>query len=59
MVTGAGGGYAPKVYCERCNIVFNSRSEFERHFGDHSGTACESCPIDTVLARLVRLFKRA
>lgn len=47
-----------KVYCERCDMVFGSRSEFDRHFDEHSGSVCESCPIDTAISKILGLFKR-
>lgn len=49
----------PKVYCDRCDTVFNSRPEYESHLGRHSGVPCEACPIDTALSRVARLFRRA
>ena len=48
-----------KVYCERCDLVFESREKFEKHFDSHSSSvACESCPVDTAIAKFVNLFKR-
>ena len=48
-----------KVYCEKCDLVFESRKRFEIHLYEHSSnTACETCPIDTAIAKFVNLFKR-
>lgn len=50
-----------KIYCERCNTVFESRKQFEKHAYVHSlnaATTCEACPIDTVISKFVSLFKR-
>jgi len=48
-----------KVYCEKCDLVFESRKQFEKHLDGHSSnTACEICPIDIAIAKLVNLFKR-
>ena len=48
-----------KVYCEKCDTVFNSRSEFEKHLEKHSGVVCESCPIDTAISKIVGFFKKS
>jgi hypothetical protein len=48
-----------KVYCERCDLIFESRDKFDAHFDRHSsGVVCEECPIDTVIAKFLNLFKR-
>lgn len=48
-----------KVYCEKCDLVFESREKFEKHFDSHSSNiVCEVCPIDTAIAKFVNLFKR-
>ena len=48
-----------KVYCEKCDLIFESREKFENHFDSHSSNiACEICPIDTAIAKFVNLFKR-
>ena len=48
-----------KVYCEKCDLVFESREKFENHFDSHSSNiVCEICPIDTAIAKFVNLFKR-
>lgn len=55
---GSGGGIS-KVYCDRCDAVFGSRSEYERHLERHSGGgACEACPLDTAVSKIAGLFKR-
>lgn len=48
-----------KVYCEKCDLVFNSREKFEKHLDNHSlNAACEICPIDIAIAKFMNLFKR-
>ena len=48
-----------KVYCEKCDLVFDSREKFEIHLQSHSqSVSYETCPIDTVIAKFVNLFKR-
>jgi uncharacterized C2H2 Zn-finger protein len=48
-----------KVYCEKCDIVFDSRNEFDKHFEKHSGkVSSEMCPIDTAAEKLWKFFKR-
>ena len=48
-----------KVYCEKCDLVFESREKFENHFDSHSlSIPCDVCPIDTAIAKFVNLFKR-
>lgn len=50
-------GDAGKVYCERCDRVFGSRPEYERHAARHDGGG-ESCPIDSALSKLLGVFRR-
>ena len=47
-----------KVYCEKCDLIFESREKFEKHIAKHSSIACEVCPIDTALSKFANLFKR-
>ena len=48
-----------KIYCEKCDSIFESREKYDEHFTKHSsGFYCESCPIDMVVEKLVNLFKR-
>jgi uncharacterized C2H2 Zn-finger protein len=48
-----------KVYCDKCDIVFDSQDEFDKHNEKHSGVmASESCPIDTMISKFARLFKK-
>lgn len=59
---GVGGGGAAKVYCERCDAVFPSRAEYERHLGRHAaggagGGGCEECPLDTAISKIIGLFR--
>ncbi len=47
-----------KVYCSKCDMIFGSRKKFQNHLDSHSSDAyCEQCPIDTAIAKLVRLFR--
>ena len=48
-----------KVYCVTCDLIFKSREKFEKHLDSHSSkVVCEVCPIDTVIAKFVNMFKR-
>jgi hypothetical protein len=48
-----------KVYCEQCDIVFDTRNEFDKHFEKHSGDiSSEMCPLDTAVQKFVNFFKR-
>jgi len=48
-----------KVYCVACDLIFESREKFEKHLDGHSSkVVCEVCPIDTVIAKFVNMFKR-
>ena len=48
-----------KIYCEQCDLVLESRQKFDKHIESHSSSVvCEVCPIDTVIAKFVNLFKR-
>lgn len=47
-----------KIYCEKCDAVFESREKFEKHFENHSSTSCESCPLDVVVDKITKLFRR-
>lgn len=47
-----------KVYCTKCDSVFESRKKFEKHLDEHTGVSCEVCPIDTAISKFTGLFKR-
>lgn len=48
-----------KIYCEKCNTVFASKQQFDKHCLKHSsGISAQSCPIDTVLGKILGLFKK-
>ncbi len=48
-----------KIYCEKCDEIFNSKQKFDEHNSKHSsGLSCEACPIDTVLDKIIGLFKK-
>ena len=50
---------ATKVYCEKCDLILNSREKFLKHLETHSSTIpCDVCPIDTVIEKFVNLLKR-
>ncbi len=48
-----------KVYCTKCDLIFESREKFEKHLDSHSSkVVCEVCPIDTAIAKFLNIFKR-
>lgn len=48
-----------KVYCSKCDLIFESREKFDRHFDSHfSNVVCDTCPVDTVISKFVNLFRR-
>ena len=48
-----------KVYCEKCDLILNSREKFLKHLQTHSSTIpCDVCPIDTAINKFVNLFKK-
>ncbi len=48
-----------KIYCEKCDKLFNSREKYDSHYSKHSsGISCESCPLDVVLGKIIGFFKR-
>ncbi|MDA8720815.1 hypothetical protein N9M35_03200 [Nitrosopumilus sp.] len=48
-----------KIYCEKCDLILNSREKFLKHLETHSFTIpCDVCPIDTVIDKFVNLFKK-
>ena len=50
---------ATKVYCEKCDLILNSREKFLKHLETHSSTIpCDVCPIDTVIEKFVNLLRR-
>ena len=46
-----------KIYCEKCNSIYDSREKYEKHLDNHSGVSCESCPLDVAVQKFVNLFK--
>ncbi|MFB5630464.1 MAG: hypothetical protein ACE5RN_02635 [Nitrosopumilaceae archaeon] len=47
-----------KIYCEKCDKIFDSKEKYEQHFVTHSSnTSCESCPIDMILEKIIGFFK--
>lgn len=49
-----------KIYCERCDSIFESRAKFERHMesAHTSGMGCEACVIDTAISRIIKFFRK-
>jgi len=48
-----------KIYCEKCDSIFNSKTKYEKHLETHSsGAYCESCQLDTAVQKIAKLSKR-
>ena len=48
-----------KIYCEKFDLVLNSREKFLKHIQTHSSTIpCDVCPIDVAIDKFVNLFKK-
>ncbi|MFB5605084.1 MAG: hypothetical protein ACE5Q5_07290 [Nitrosarchaeum sp.] len=47
-----------KVYCTRCDLIFDSRKAFEKHLFSHSNVVCEVCPIDIAISKFLNLFRK-
>ncbi len=48
-----------KVYCSKCDLIFETREKYEKHVDAHSsGIECEACPIDTAISKFTNLFRR-
>jgi hypothetical protein len=48
-----------KVYCSKCDLIFESRKKFEKHLDDHNhAISCETCPVDVAISKFVNLFRR-
>jgi hypothetical protein len=48
-----------KIYCEKCDLILNSRKTFLKHLDTHSSTIpCDVCPIDTIIGKFLNIFKR-
>ena len=48
-----------KVYCEKCDLILNSRDKFLKHLETHSSTIpCDVCPIDAVIDKFVNIFRK-
>lgn len=48
-----------KVYCSKCDLIFDSRQKFEKHLERHtSNYTCETCPIDVMIGKFVGIFRR-
>ena len=48
-----------KIYCEKCDTIFDSKKKYQAHSSKHSsGVLCDSCPIDIAVEKIVNLFRR-
>ena len=47
-----------KIYCDKCDSIFDSKEKFDEHFEEHYGITCESCPVDLVVQKFASLFRR-
>ena len=48
-----------KIYCDKCDSIFESRKKYDEHYSKHSsGISCESCPLDIAVEKIIGLFKR-
>ena len=48
-----------KIYCEKCDLILNSREKFFKHLDTHSSIIpCDVCPIDTIIDKFLNIFKR-
>ena len=48
-----------KIYCEKCDLILNSREKFLKHLETHSLTIpCDICPIDTIIEKFTNFVKR-
>ncbi len=47
-----------KIYCEKCDAIFESREKFEKHFDNHSSVSWESCPLDVVVDKITKFFRK-
>ena len=49
----------PKVYCEKCDSLFDSREKFDKHVASaHDQTGCDVCVIDAALSKITGFFKK-
>ena len=49
---------ASKIYCEKCDTVFDSKKKFEEHQHNDLQASGESCPLDSVVQKFANLFRR-
>jgi len=49
---------ASKIYCEKCDTIFDSKKKFEEHQHNSSQVSCESCPLDSAIQKFTNLFRR-
>jgi hypothetical protein len=48
-----------KIYCERYNLILESREKFNKHLSTHSSTiSCDVCPIDIIIDKFVNVFRK-
>lgn len=48
---------ASKIYCDKCDTVFDSKKKFEEH-QHNSQVSSESCPLDSAVQKFANLFRR-
>ncbi|MEK6944917.1 MAG: hypothetical protein AABX15_00695 [Thermoproteota archaeon] len=48
---------ASKIYCEKCDTVFDSKKKFDEH-KHNSQVSGESCPLDSAVQKFANLFRR-
>jgi len=47
-----------KVYCDKCDSIFDSKEKYEAHYQNHSsGVNCESCPLDVAIQKILSIFR--
>lgn len=47
-----------KIYCEKCDTVFDSKKKFEEHQHENFQVSGESCPLDSAIQKFANLFRR-
>lgn len=47
-----------KIYCDKCDSIFESREKYDEHYSKHDSTSCEACPLDVAIQKIVGFFKR-
>ena len=47
-----------KIYCEKCDTVFDSKKKFDEHQHENFQVSGEACPLDSAIQKFANLFKR-